>query len=844
MKDPQTYYRYWQCRILESKIQRKTTTMCRSKLLHAYVCSFIWLMAGCSTSGDNISLLFEDMEGPRSKILLDENWKFNLGDPDGAEAPGYNDSSWRILDLPHDWSIEDILGTDSPIDSSAIGGISTGYFVGGTGWYRKEFELPESISGKTFYLQFDGIYMDADVWINGVHLGNHPYGYTSFRFNISDKLLFGEKNLVAVRVCNEGRNSRWYSGSGIYRHVWLTAAEPVHVVPWGTRITTPEIENGRVVVEIENTVITGTGGSYRLVTEILNSSGEVVQSKKEELENKGKVTLQVVQRMDIPSPQLWSVESPILYSAVTSILDENSIPVDRVETRFGIRSIEFTTEGFFLNGKNLLLKGGCMHHDNGPLGAAAYDRAEERRVEMMKASGFNSIRCAHNPPSPAFLDACDRLGMLVIDEAFDMWRREKNPQDYHRFFDEWWMEDIKSMVLRDRNHPSVIMWSIGNEIPEKEEPEGAETSAMLAGFIHRLDPGRPVTSAVNELGPQNDPYFATLDICGYNYAFAGDHGINSIFRTDHKQHPDRIMYCAESYPLTAFGAWMDVVDIPYVIGDFVWTGFDYLGEASIGWMGYPHEGSFYPWNHAYCGDMDICGMKRPQSYYRDVLWKSGQLLSIFVKPPVPSFKENPNRESWSKWQWHDVVDCWDWKGYEDELLDVEVYCAYEEVELFLNGESLGRKETSRGTEWIARWKVPYEPGSLKAIAYKAGEQIDSWELVTASDPEKIQLKADRMAIRADCQDLSYVQVEIQDGEGNRNALADNLVEFELEGPGRIIAVANSNPMSAESYQQPRRKAYKGKCMAVIKSGREPGKLILTARSAELQPCSITITSEL
>ncbi|MCK4814481.1 glycoside hydrolase family 2 protein, partial [bacterium] len=371
-------------------------------------------------------------------------------------------------------------------------------------------------------------------------------------------------------------------------------------------------------------------------------------------------------------------------------------------------TIEFTVEeGFLLNGKPTLLKGGCMHHGNGPLGSAAYDRAEERRVELMKASGFNSIRCAHNPPSPAFLDACDRLGILVIDEAFDMWRKPKWPQDYNLYFDQWWQKDIESMVLRDRNHPSIIMWSTGNEIPERGEPEGVKTSQMLAEYVRDLDPTRPVTSAVNGLRPDKDPYFATLDIAGYNYSFGGDHGKQSIFEIDHNRLPNRIIYCSESYPLEAFGAWMDVIDYPYVIGDFVWTGFDYLGEASIGWLGYPHEGSFYPWNHAFCGDIDICGFKRPQSYYRNVLWNAGQQVSIFVKPPKPSFKTNPDKKDWSKWEWQDVVAEWNWDGYENQPLEVEVYCAFETVELFLNGESLGKKETNRGTQWIAKWEVPY-----------------------------------------------------------------------------------------------------------------------------------------
>jgi beta-galactosidase len=784
----------------------------------------------------------EQLEAPRLVILFDEDWKFCLGDIPGAESVTFDDKAWRVLDLPHDWSIEDLPGTESPLDPDAIGGISSGYFTGGTGWYRKTFKLPEKWSGKRLYLRFDGIYMDADIWINGEHLGNHPYGYTSFWHDVTPVLSPGETNLVAVRVRNEGKNSRWYSGSGIYRHVWLTITEPFHVAQWGSSVTTPVIEEGRAMVQVSNELINHEGkqGPVKVVTKILDSSGNRVASKSDQLDPGGMERINISQELELGNPELWSPDSPVLYTAVTMIEDAPGGLLDSVSTRFGIRSIAFSTNGFFLNGENTLLRGACMHHDNGPLGAAAFDRAEERRVELMKASGFNSIRCAHNPPSPAFLEACDRLGILVIDEAFDMWKRAKNPQDYHRFFEEWWKKDVKSMVLRDRNHPSIIMWSTGNEIPERGEPEGAETSAKLADFIHELDPTRPVTAAVNGLGPDKDPYFATLDISGYNYSFGGDHGQKSIFEIDHMRIPERVMYCAESYPLTAFGAWMDALDHPYVIGDFVWTGFDYLGESSIGWRGYPHEGSFYPWSHAYCGDIDICGIKRPQSYYRNVLWRSGRQLSIFVTPPVPTFEENPDRKDWSKWHWQDVVDRWNWPGIEGDPLIVEVYSAYPEVELFLNGASLGKKPSHRGTQWIARWMVPYTPGELKAVAYREGREAEVQKLVTADDPELIILSADRTRLRASGQDLSFILVELQDGEGNRNTMAENLVEFEISGPGSIAAVGNSNPMSTESFQQPWRKSYRGRCLVIVRSSKQQGRIKLTASSAGMETATLEI----
>lgn len=806
----------------------------------------LFLILGCSQKPKNKTNELIVNDHPRSQLLFDFDWRFHRGDVAGGEEVDFDDSQWRLLNLPHDWSIEDVPGTDSPLDSNAVGGIDIGYFVGGTGWYRKKFTIPSELKGKRFNINFEGVYMNADIWLNGEYLGNHPYGYTSFWYDISENLIFGEENLVAVKVSNEGKNSRWYSGSGIYRHVWLTVTEPLYIAPWGTYITTPEVSNTLAQVDVKTKVVNDSDKSMEVtfVTIIINRKGEETAKVENKMQIEAASSMEISQNLAVRSPELWSPESPNLYIAATEIIDSDSQVLDKVETTFGIRTIEFTVEeGFLLNGKPTLLKGGCMHHGNGPLGSAAYDRAEERRVELMKASGFNSIRCAHNPPSPAFLDACDKLGILVINEAFDMWKKGKKQQDYHLYFDQWWQKDIESMILRDRNHPSIIMWSTGNEIPERGEPEGVKTSQMLAEFVRDLDPTRPVTSAVNGLRPDKDPYFATLDIAGYNYSFGGDHGKQSIFEIDHNRLPNRIIYCSESYPLEAFGAWMDVIDYPYVIGDFVWTGFDYLGEASIGWLGYPHEGSFYPWNHAFCGDIDICGFKRPQSYYRNVLWNAGQQVSIFVKPPKPSFKTNPGKKDWSKWEWQDVVAEWNWGGYENQPLEVEVYCAFETVELFLNGESLGKKETNRGTQWIAKWEVPYKPGILKAVAYEGTKEAGSRELVTAEDPNNIRLSADRAKIKADGQDLSYITVDLLDSNDRRHPKAENLIRFEIEGPGSIIAVASSNPMSVESYQQPKRKAYKGRCLVIVKSTRESGNIIIKASSTGLQSARLIIISE-
>jgi beta-galactosidase len=781
------------------------------------------------------------MKDGRSEILFDAGWRFYKGDTEHAGEMDFDDSSWRLLDLPHDWSIEDLPGTNSPFDSTAIGGIDAGYLVGGTGWYRKTFFASPDIKRKVIHLQFDGIYMNADIWLNGKQLGNHPYGYTSFMVDITGKLLPGKKNTLAVRVRNEGRNSRWYSGSGIYRHVWMSAMDPLHVDHWGTYITTPVVETNVAKVNVKTSVINETERSAEviLVTRIINADGiEAAKTETSQTVAPGSKH-EFIQDLEVASPALWSVGSPVLYTAVNEIYSmegqDRSRMIDQVENQFGIRTISFSAEkGFLLNNNPVLLKGGCMHHDNGPLGAAAYDRAEERRVELMKASGYNAIRCAHNPPSQAFLSACDRLGVLVIDEAFDMWKEQKNPDDYHLYFDEWWQKDISSMVLRDRNHASIIFWSIGNEVPERGKPEGATLARMLADYVRSLDPTRGVTSAVNSVSLDKDAYFATLDVCGYNYAIDNYAG-------DHKRLSTRIMFGTESFPLEAFDYWMAVIDHPWVIGDFVWTGYDYLGEASIGWLGYPHEGSFYPWTHAYCGDIDICGWKRPQSHYRDVLWKDKQ-LSMFVKPPKPSFAINPRKELWSKWEWQDVVASWNWKGYEGQPLAIEIYSSCDEVELFLNDKSLGKKKTNRQNRWIATWDVAYQPGILRAVGYMDSGETTTCELKTADDPQKIVLTADRNTIHANGQDLSYVTVEILDAKGVRNPLAQNPVHFTIEGPGSILAVGSSNPMALESFRQPVRKTYQGRCLVIIKSGNTPGDIILKASSESLSPAEIVIST--
>jgi len=776
-----------------------------------------------------------------SGTLFDSDWRFHPGGSQRAENPDFDDSSWRLLDLPHDWSIENLPGTSSPFNRDAISQVSGGFTTGGTGWYRKSFIVPADQMGKRIIIQFDGVYMNAEVWINGKSCGNHPYGYTSFWFDLTDHIKFGQKNVISVKVRNEGENSRWYSGSGIYRHVWLKLVNPVHVAQWGTAVTSSEIKTNSAKVNISVKVNNHSGNNttVKLVSSIISPDGSAAGKTESEQLISSKDAAVYAREILVTNPKLWDIESPQLYKAINEVFVNGEL-VDRTETNFGIRNIQFdVVNGFQLNGKPLKLKGGCFHHDHGPLGAKSFDRAEERRVELLKASGYNALRCSHNPPSSAFLDACDRLGMLVIDEAFDMWQYPKNPADYSLWFYQWWKKDIESMIKRDRNHPSVILWSIGNEIPGMDSQEVVETARMLAEFVRKTDPSRPVTAAVNNLNPKKDPYFAALDIAGYNYGSGGDHLKENIFKTDHDRVPSRIMIQTESYPLVAFQSWMDVLDHPWLLGDFVWTAFDYIGEASIGWLGYWQRQDFYPWNLAYCGDIDICGWKRPQSFYRDALWKNNQ-LSVFVEPPAPSFKENPERMSWSKWHWTDVVSNWNWGEYEGKAMKIVAYSSCENAELLVNNKSYGKKPTNRSTQYTASWDVPYQKGEVRVVGYQGNKAVNTVFIKTAGDVVQINLSADRKIIKADGQDLSYITVELADKNNVRNPLAENLLKFQIEGAGTIAGVGNANPVSTESYQAHQRKAWQGRCLVIVRSAGKQGNILLKVSSEGIPSSEILI----
>lgn len=789
---------------------------------------------------------------------FDSEWRFLRADAAGAEEPQFNDSTWCALDVPHDWSIEDLPQTDSapagtnasqrvgPFDPvQSAGGASTGHVVGGTGWYRKHFTLKPSDAGKIVSVRFDGVYMNATVWINGHLLGTHPYGYTPFTFDVTSFLKpAGQENVLAVQIKNIGKNSRWYSGSGIYRHVWLTAEDPVHVAQWGLTVTTPVVTKASATVNVAASIenLREAEAAIRVRTRLLNASGKVIAAQETQTRVMAGKRQNSTQVFTVDKPALWSPSSPSLYRAEVEII-ENEKTIDRTDTAFGIRSLQFNPKnGFLLNGEMVKLKGGCMHHDNGPLGSATIDRAEERRVELMKAYGFNAIRTSHNPPSPAFLDACDRLGMLVIDEAFDQWELAKNPEDYHLFFKDWWKRDVESMVLRDRNHPSVIIWSIGNEINERAEPSGVTIGRDLAQAVRRLDSTRPVTAAICQFWDHpgkrwsdSAPAFTALEIGGYNYLWRE-------YVPDHKLFPARIMMGTESYPKEAFENWQAVLTNSWVIGDFVWTAWDYFGESGIGHTSLSNEKDDflkpYPWFNAWCGDIDACGFKKPQLYYRDVVWGTAN-VTMAVHAPLPEGR----KEKISGWGWPDEQQSWTWPGQEGKLVDVAVYSSCDEVRLELNGKVIDTKPVSKQTKLTAKFRVPFAPGELKAIGLIGGKPAGSFVLKTAGAAKKLRLSADRSRIRADRNDLSYVTVEVLDAAGNVVPDAALPVRFSLKGPGELAAVGSGNPSDAASFRAPLRTTFRGKCLAIVRPKGSSGSITLQAEADGLSPASLTVKSK-
>ena len=802
---------------------------------------------------------------------FNNNWKFIRDSISGAEQVDFDDSKWLNIDLPHDYSMMDLPGEDADDQIGAFSkkspgnGNSTGHVIGGTGWYRKTFVIDKAGKGKTAILNFDGVYMESEVWVNGKKAGIHKNGYTPFWFDITTFLNEpGKTNVIAVKVENNGRNSRWYSGSGIYRNVHLVLKQPVHVAEWGVNITTSEINNNSAIASVEVYVQNAMEkvAEADITINIKDKDGELINRITENVNIKGQNQNGIKQQIQVQNPILWSVESPNLYNAEI-IIEMNDKIIDRYNQPFGIRSIEFSAEkGFLLNGKQVLLKGACVHHDNGLLGAAAFDRAEERKVEILKANGFNTIRFSHNPPSEKFLNACDELGMLVVNEFTDMWEAYKNPLDYSQFFNEWWNHDLTNMVLRDRNHPSIIMWSIGNEINDNEESNRLRIGKQLAERVRMLDSTRAVTQAITpffypEGWETTAPAFEILDVCGYNYSV-------EKFETDHELYPQRIMYSSESYPKDAYDYWQKVEKFPYVIGDFVWTAMDYIGEVAIGGTSYVpsselgklfsgnFEGvklpkginifdiqskgpSLWPNYLAECGDIDITGEKRVQMLYRDILWDNSK-LEICVHEPIPEgFAEHLGG-----WGWPKEYQSWNWEGNEGQPLQVRVFTKAPHVKLELNGEIVGEKNLSTEDKFIAVFEVPYQPGELKAIAYENKVEFVSKVLKTAGDITSIKLTADRKEIRADRNDLAFVKIEVIDKNGQLVPKGSIQLKLSVSGNGELVASGNANPKDMKSVNREVIKTFNGMAQAIIRPYEEKGSIILKVEAEGLNPNEIKI----
>lgn len=782
---------------------------------------------------------------PARSKSFDAGWHFTRDSVTDAQNPAFDDSKWRVLDLPHDWSIEDIPDqkpgiTIGPFSKESAGDIATGHTVGGTGWYRKTFTLDNSYKGKRISIYFGGAYMETDIWVNGQHVGEHKYGYTSFYFDITKYCnLAGKPNLIAVRVVNHGKNSRWYAGSGIYRHVQLISTDPIHVDNWGVYVTTPSASPESATVAIQTKVINETDkkANVALQTVLLDKFGKEVGRITSRTAAEADSNITVPQQIVVKSPNLWSPDAPNLYTAKVTVIVDGRVK-DVTVNPFGIRTLSFSAEkGFLLNGRSIKLHGGCVHHDDGVLGSATIDRAEERKIELLKANGFNAIRCSHNPPSEKFLETCDRLGMLVVDESFDHWEKEKNPNDYHRFFDAWWKMDFSSMILRDRNHPSVILWSVGNEIWERAEPSGTRIVEGFKQVVQQLDPSRLITEAVNEPWdhPGNSwdytaPAFAQLGVGGYNYEWWQ-------YENDHKKYPERIMMGTESFPQDAAKNCDLIEKHPYIIGDFVWTAIDYLGESGIG-HAVCSSGKvpfFMPWTwfNAYCGDIDLVGDKKPQSYYRDVVWRRAK-ITMAVHTPVP----DSCKEQVSLWGWPDEMLSWTWPGNEGKMMQVNVYSRSSKVRLLLNGKVIAEK--SPDNLYTAKFEVPYAPGELTAVALNGDKEEGRFSLVTTGKAKRIQLIPDRIKISARRNDLCYVKVLVTDDKGRVVPNADIPVQFKITGDGELAGTGSANPYEMESFKQSHHHAFRGRCLVVLRPTGPAGSISLSASSPGLQSAMIKI----
>jgi beta-galactosidase len=783
-------------------------------------------------------------QGGRSVVDFDRGWHFHLGNIDHAENADLNDAGWRTLDLPHDWSIEGKFAKENPATPEG------GALPGGIGWYRKMFMVPATAKGKLMYIDFDGVYQKSDVWINGHHLGFRPNGYISFRYELTPFLNFGGKNVIAVKVDNSVQpNSRWYSGSGIYRNVWLVTTNKLAIDHWGTYVTTPEVNTTSATVNLKTIVKnkTGKAAKFTLNTTIYNAEGHAVSGNLSSLVNVDGQPAEAEQIIKITNPVLWSVDRPYLYKAVTKLM-AGKVVVDEYTTPVGIRYFNFDADkGFSLNGKYMKILGVCDHHDLGALGSAVNTRALERQLEILKAMGCNGIRTSHNPPTPELLELCDKMGFIVMDEAFDCWEWKKATYDYHLFFKQWHKRDLEDQIMRDRNHPSVIIWSIGNEIPQQGDTSALRLAPELAGIVHRLDLTRPITTANDRPDTSNKIIKSgAIDLIGYNYhefdyatfhdRYPGKKFIatettsglqtrgfyqmpsDSImrwptardFKTKAKMNADNTVSAYDNvsppWGSTHEETWKVMKKYDFLSGMFIWTGFDYLGEPT------PYT---WPSRSSYFGIVDLAGFPKDVYYMYQSEWTNKTVLHIF-----PHWNWEPGK----------VVDVWAYYNHADE------------VELFLNGKSLGVKKKN-GEDLHVFWRVKFEPGTLKAVSRKDGKVVLTREIHTAGQPAKIELVADHQTIKADGKDLSFITVKIVDKDGNMVPDAETLVNFKITGAGSIAAVDNGDPVTHDPFIASYRKAFHGLALAIVRPAEKAGKISFTATADGLPAASIVLTAK-
>lgn len=710
--------------------------------------------------------------------LINADWQFVENDSDFTK-------SQKVM-LPHDWSIH------HKFDAKAPAGGAGGYLPTGKGWYRKTLTLSNAYKDKKIRLYFEGVYMNSRIYVNGHEAGGWPYGYSSFWVDATPYIKMGNNEIIVSVDNSQQPNCRWYSGSGIYRNVWMVTTDKTYIDDWSIAVSFPD----------KNITSSTTSCKVNITANVILPDGS---------------QRPLQQTITVQNPHLWSPSDPYLYKTGLSIPEG-----DRINVTYGIRSIDFSAEkGLFLNGKPLQLNGACVHHDNGILGAASFNDAEYRKARLMKEAGFNAVRTAHNPPSEAFLTACDELGLLVIDESFDGWREQKNPHDYSKLIDQWWQRDIDAMVLRDRLHPSIFCWSIGNEVIERKKIEVVKTAHKLANRIRQQDPqNRPVTSALAAWDRDwdiYDPLAAEHDIVGYNYM---------IFKaeSDHQRVPNRVMMQTESYPRDAWSNYKTVQDHKYIVGDFVWTGLDYIGESGIG--RYYYEGDvpgeswerpLYPWHAAYCGDVDLTGMRKPISYYRSLLWNGGQ-TTIAVREPN-DYIGKVKTSMWSTWP---TQQSWTWPGWEGKPIEVEVYSRQPKVSLYLNDKLIGTQDTK---EMKATFTLPYQPGTLRA---------EGAELQTAGKPAAIRLTAENY------ETLSFITVEVVDAQGRVVPTANDELSFAVKGNASLLAAGNADIRDEDPYYDARHRAWHGRALAVIAKGNGKGKSILSVSASNLPTAKITI----